>query len=405
MTLLPDYHHFDGRHWETGTICNALAYQGVTAPHTGLPYSEALLLGASGGVLMGYFSFAYHGHDPHVALLSRNTFAPVDTMLSRLGIVQHRRHANDAARGLRHLRSVLEEGLPALVWADAFSLPYTGLTGGDDTWANFPILVYGHDSVRDRVWIADRAAVGVTVTQAELETARARVKKDRFRILTIDPPDPAKLAGAVRQGIEDCLARYVTAPVKNAAANFGLAAFEHWAALLTTTTHRQSWSRVFTAGASLYAGLTSAYDYFGIGVVAAIRDRALYADFLDEAGVILNRPSLAGAADAFRACVPGWQALGEALLPDRIRPLGRVREILDRRRALFVERGGRSLVQRRRLDDRLAQIRGVMEDGFPLSPEGVRDLCADIAAQVRRVGELEREAYVALKAAMAGRGR
>jgi hypothetical protein len=65
---------FTGRHWETGSIHNALALQGIKAPHTDEPYSEALLLGVSGGIAFGYFTFEYKGHLPHVALLTRNTF-------------------------------------------------------------------------------------------------------------------------------------------------------------------------------------------------------------------------------------------------------------------------------------------------------------------------------------------
>jgi hypothetical protein len=44
--------NFNGRHSETGSIHNALALQGVTAPHTGEPYSEAFLLGVSGGIAL-----------------------------------------------------------------------------------------------------------------------------------------------------------------------------------------------------------------------------------------------------------------------------------------------------------------------------------------------------------------
>jgi hypothetical protein len=51
-----------GRHWETGSVCNYFAYRGVKAPHTGQPYSEALLLGVSGGSSWGIF-FAYKGYD------------------------------------------------------------------------------------------------------------------------------------------------------------------------------------------------------------------------------------------------------------------------------------------------------------------------------------------------------
>src|SRR5215216_7533459 len=78
----------NGRHWETGSIHNALALQGIKAPHTGEPYSEALLLGVSGGIAFGYFTFEYKGYLPHVALLTRNTFNPFSTILERLGIAQ-----------------------------------------------------------------------------------------------------------------------------------------------------------------------------------------------------------------------------------------------------------------------------------------------------------------------------
>lgn len=400
MTLLPHYAAFDGRAWETGTVRNALAYRGDLAPHTGQPYSEAMLMGVSGGLLMGYFSFAYSGHDPHVALLTRNTFDPLDTLLARLGVVQHRRHASDAAKGLKNLLDALDDGQPAIVWADAFSLPYNGLSEAADMWANLPILVYGHDAGRDRVWIADRAAVPLTVTPAELSRARARVKKDRFRLLTLDPPDPTKLASAVKLGLADCVKRYVEAPVKSAKSNFGLAAFEHWAQLLTTDRHRQSWSKVFPPGAALHAGLSSAYDRFGLGAVAAERDRGLYADFLDEASVILKRPALHKAAEAFRVCAPAWRALGEALLPDSVPELRATRALLDRRRRTFSEKGGRGLKQLQRVDAAKAEIRAGLARAFPLSPEATRALCADIAAQVRVVGHLERAAVEALRRAV-----
>ncbi|MCA9971464.1 MAG: hypothetical protein KC425_14665, partial [Anaerolineales bacterium] len=77
MTTLPTYNQFDGRHWETGTVRNFFAYRGVTAPHTGRPYSEALLLGVSGGLALGHFTFAYEGYDPQCNILTRNTFDPL----------------------------------------------------------------------------------------------------------------------------------------------------------------------------------------------------------------------------------------------------------------------------------------------------------------------------------------
>lgn len=143
MPILNNYQQFNGRHWETGTVCKFLAYTGVKAPHTGRPYSEALLMGISGGVVMGYFSFAYKGYDPQARILTRNTFDPLDTMLARLGVVQHRRHTTSPEKGVANLLDTLEGGEPAIVWADYFSLPYNAFPYDEGMWAMFPILVYG----------------------------------------------------------------------------------------------------------------------------------------------------------------------------------------------------------------------------------------------------------------------
>lgn len=134
-----DYRQFDGRQWETGSVANFLAHPGTKAPHTNKPYSEALLLGVSGGIVMGYLSFAYRGFDPHVAILTRNTFDPLDTMLSRLGIVQERRQTTNPDKGLENLLDTLDDGRPAIVWADAWSLPYNALAYAKNIWASFPL--------------------------------------------------------------------------------------------------------------------------------------------------------------------------------------------------------------------------------------------------------------------------
>ena len=121
----------NGRHWETGSIHNALALQDVRAPHTGQPYSEALLLGVSGGIAFGYFTFEYKGYLPHVAILTRNTFSPFATILERLGIAQDVRQTNKAEIAEKNLQNALDMGLFPILWADQFSLSYNDLEPGD----------------------------------------------------------------------------------------------------------------------------------------------------------------------------------------------------------------------------------------------------------------------------------
>jgi hypothetical protein len=401
MTILQDYAEFAGRHWETGTVRNFLAYRGVKNPYTGEPYSEAFLLGVSGGIVMGYFSFAYEGYDPHARILTRNTFDPLDTLLSRLGIVQNIRQTTKPEKGLANLVEVLESGLPAIVWADMFSLPYNALPYDEGMWANFPILVYGNDQAGDRVWIADRAHVPLAVTTTELAAARAWIKKDKFRILTLEPPDQQKLITAVQAGIWDCLRLYTEAPPKGKKDNFGLSAFHYWANLLTRPKNRLSWEKVFPAGLEMYAGLTSAFTDINIFGKEGYAERDLYADFLDEAAQILDRPGLKEAAEVFRRSAGLWDGFGTALLPDEIPALGEARRLMLERHETFLHQGNAGLAQIRAIDERLASIRRRLTGEFSLDPREVVTFREGLAERLLAIHDVEKQAVEALQEGIA----
>ncbi len=330
MTTLSTYNQFSGRHWETGTVANHLAYRQITAPHTGKPYSEAFFLGASGGAVMGYFSFAYEGYDPMARILTRNTFDPWTTMLSRTGVAQEIHHTAKPAKAVANLINVLEDGLPPIVWADMFTLPYNALDDDPGMWGMYPIVVYGYDEASDVVLIADRARLGLHCTTAELAAVRGRVKKDKHRLMTLEAPDESKLAAAATAGIWDCINLFTEAPPKGTKKNFGLAAFRNWADLLTNPKSRLSWAKVFPPGREMVAGLTSAYGDIRLFGKDGWADRDTYADFLDEAAVLLHKPALGDAATAFRQTVPAWQQVASSLLPDDVAGLGELRSLLAR---------------------------------------------------------------------------
>ena len=398
MPILAKYRQFSGRHWETGSVHNVLAYRGVKAPHTGQPLSEALLMGISGGLLMGYFNFAYEGYDPHIAILTRNTFDPLDTLLVRLGTVQHVMQTTNPAKGEKNLIDALDNGEPVIAWPDIFLLPYNGLTLDQGWWGGNPVVIYGYEA--DQVSIADRARVAVSVTPDQLAKARARVKKDRFKLLTLDPPNLDKLPVAVQQGIWDCLKRYVEAPVASAKNSFGFAAFQRWAEALIKPTLKYSWEREFPAGAKMYAGLTSTFERIGLCPGQEQAERDVYADFLDEATVILNKPALTDAAKLFRVSGRAWRELAQALLPDEVATFKEARELLTKRHALFIEQGGESLTERQQITQRLNAIRQAMDTHFPLTTEEVTALRAGLRECVLKIHDLEREAHAALQAAM-----
>ena len=400
MTILPDYDEFSGRHYETAAIRNHLAYRGYKAPHTGEPYTEALMMGVSGGAVMGYFSFAYEGHDPMCRILTRNTFDPLETMLSRLGFVQENLRTASPEKADEHLKEMLDSGVPALVWADAYSLDYNGRGEFPDMWMMTPILVYGLDAGTGEALVADRAAVPFRVSQEALLAARGRIKKEKHRLLTLSPPNPDKLVSAVQAGIWDCIRLYTEAPPKGTKNNFGLQAFLFWTELLTRPKHRLSWARVFPPGREMFAGLRGAYHSIHLFDGYRHAGRGLYADFLEEAALILKNEALSDAAARFRAAGESWDALGLALLPENVAPFKETRDLLERRDKLFVEQGAAALDEIRSCEQRLGEILDSMETDFPLTEAEAVSMCAGLAEQVLVLHDVEREAVQALTGAM-----
>ncbi len=400
MTVLKDYDQFLGRHWETGSVSNYYAYRGVTAPHTGRPYSEALLMGVSGGIVMGYFSFAYEGYDPMANILTRNTFDPWDTMLGRLGVVQNVKQTGISETGVKNLEETLAEGLPAIVWADMFSLPYNALPHDEGMWGMQPVVVYGYDRDAGQAWIADRSSVPLRVTPDELDAARGRVKKFKNRLITLEPPDPDKLPAAVRKGIWDCIKLFTEAPPKGSKNNFGLAAYRWWSELLTNPKARLSWEKEFPAGGKMYSGLTWAFNHINTFGNDGHAERDLYAIFLEEASQILGKLALQQVAEMFRDSARAWDELSTALLPDDVAELAETRQLMLRRHRLFLEQGSAALDDIQQVTARLAEIKAQVSESFAMDDAGVIAIREDISRHVMRIHDIEMEAVEELQAAM-----
>lgn len=397
MPLLKDFDQFEGLHWETGSLRNYFAHRGVTAPHTRQPFSEAMLLGISGGCVIGYFSFSYQGYDPQARILTRNTFNPMDTIFERLGIAQNIRQTTIPAKGRAALIDSLENGVPPIVFADMFSLPYNALSTDEPMWAMMPILIYGFDEDQDAVWISDRARVPLKITTEELERARARVKKYKFRQMTPDPPDPDKLPSAVRMGIWDTIKLYTEQPPKGSKNNFGFAALKRWADLLVKPKLPRSWEKEFPSGSKLYAGLTSAYHDINIFGKAGNAERDMYADFIEEASAVLDKPSLQYAAKLFRNSAQAWNALGNSLLPEIVPPFKETRELMLAKHNSFLTQGIAALEEIHAINARLSKIKSEVAADFPLDTAGVQDLQQNLRDKILAIHDIEEQAISSLQ--------
>ena len=404
MTVLADYTEFDGVHWETGTIRNVLAYQGVRAPHTGKPYSEALLLGVSGGAAFGYFLFDYQGSAPIISLITRNTFDPMEIICERLGISQTILQTYNPNKGWVNLVEVLEGGRPAIVWADTYSLPYNAFPHDESNWGMMPVVVYGIDSTQ--VYIADRSRTPLTVSLEEFEKARARIKKIKFRVVALDPPSERKLVLAVSSGLWQCIRLYTEKPPKGARHNFGFAAYRRWGEMLTNRRNPQGWARFFPPGMRLFAALAGTngvpgvygwIQHWGAGDGA---ERGMYADFLSEAAEILDKPRLKEAASHFRASQAAWRELSQAVLSEDTPLFKQTRDLLDRRHNLFIDRGMSALDEIQRVNRSLEEMRAEVVDDFPLTGGQVTLLFENMKASVQKIHEIEMEAITVMQNAL-----
>ena len=400
MLILDDYDQFDGLHWETGSLRNYFAYNGIIAPHTGQPFSEALLMGISGGITMTYIAFHYAGNEPYVRILTRNTFDPLDKIIERLGIQSNVRQTSTADKGVKNLLEVLESGSPAIIYADVFGLPYNAAPLNQGMWLMMPALVFGYDEVGDVVWIADRSRAPLTVTTETLTIARGRTKENKFRILTHEPPDNEKLKSAVQSGIQDCIQLFTQPPPKGSKHNFGFLAFEKWAKVLGKSNERNSWIKMFPPGDYMYAGLTSAFTDICIFGKEGGAERETYANFLDEASVILSLPALSEVGEKFRSSAQAWNDLANTLLPDEIKPFKETKDLMLRRHRLFLDEGTSALNQIQLIDDELISIKTHVSKGFPLDSKRVVDLRESIAEKVLAIRDIELDAVQDLEQAV-----
>jgi len=403
MAMLKNYDEFVGRHWETGTVRNALAYQGVKAPHTGKPISEALLLGVSGGIAFGYFTFEYEGYPPHLVLLTRNTFNPMDTMLERLSIPQDVYQTDSAKKGEANLLEVLEGNHPAIIWADMFSLPYYDLPYDENNWGMMPILVYGYEN--GVAHIADRAGRPFTVSADDLAKARGRVKQDEYRVVALEAPNWDRLSRAVTEGIEQSIRLFLEYPPKGKRENFGAAALQYWANMLTNTRNKQSWARYFEPGERMWLGLAGSVVQPGAyGFIKRepgnSAERGMYADFLDEAAIILKKPALNEAAAQFRQSESAWSALAEMMLPDDVPLLKEAKNLLNRKQAVFVEQGGDGLSEIRAINMRFAALQAEAAANFPLDEAQLTAFRERLSEQVLKIRDVETQAFNCLQAVM-----
>ncbi len=404
--IIDGYNQFGGINLETAAVRNVLAHHGVRAPHTGEPFSEAMLFGINGGIGASYFNFEYEGFGPtlFIGTTARyKTKSPdlLKGLLSRLGLPVIDQTTGSAQVGVKNLKAGLAAGAPVILFLSLGHLPYFVMEGMG-RGIEHAVVVFGYDEDAAEVFMADLANTPLTIQPETLAEARAYVARIKHRSLVIQPPEAEisseTLAAAVRAGIQACLTPLLDPP--NPSSNFGLNALAKWADLVADPRGKKGWARVFPAGPYLFQAQRQVFAYIEILGTGGSAFRGMYADFIEEAGRVLDNGAFKGIAAQFRAAAEAWTALAEVALPDAVPQFGELKTLARRKQALFLAQGQIALPEMEAIQAKEAAIIAAVDEAYPLDEAGAAEYYQALAEHIRQVYELETAAVTALQEAV-----
>ncbi len=150
----------------------------------------------------------------------------------------------------------------------------------------------------------------------------------------------------------------------------------------------------------MYAGLISAFEDISIFGKNGGADRTLYAQFLDEASILLSNPVLKEIANQFKESAEAWDVLAASLLPDEVPLFKETRTLILEKHQIFLKQGSRAMEEMRTIRDRLTSLRTLVGEEFPLNDSQAEELRFEIAKRVSVVKEIETKAIDDLRLAI-----
>ncbi|MCG8419652.1 MAG: BtrH N-terminal domain-containing protein [Proteobacteria bacterium] len=388
------------QHGETYALSGFLAAAGVVDPGTGEPFAEAMLLGIGGGLGAAYFVFEYKGHPPHLYIGTRvghqypYTADFATAVCSRLGVEIRVHEIGSKKTASKHLVRATDGGRAALVWTDMGSLSYWQIDEAQKGALPHVVLVTRIDQEANNAAVIDHSARPFSLPLGELVEARARLRKAKNRVIEIIPKQQVDdLCPAVHNGLVACVNSLRDgALVASAAGNFGLSALDKWAHLVNNPRDKKGWPRAFRPGIPLYTGLRQTYFWIEMAGTGGGAFRPMYADFLDRAAQLLDRPTLGDLAGEYRSLGDAWTELAEAALPETVSILAETRALLRQKHDAVRRRDSGWMQIIGTANQRLDQIEKQVESEFPLDDASINDLYADLERRLRDVTRRERDA-------------
>lgn len=385
--------HVAGRQPESATLRNVLIQRDACTSDL---CTEEILFGLGGGIGCAYFLFDMHGGHP-VYIGSRIHAKEGDTpyftlqMTEGWGATADVRHSSSPSAATKSLVKILNDGFTPIVWVEVTKLPYMFLSG--NPLAYHQVVVYGMEG--DDVLVGDLGDSVIRMSMEELTEARNSNYAPKFRTVVISE---ATAKPQLRETLSDRIRVTCSQMLEGLGiANFGLAALNKWAQMLTNTKNKKGWPNCFPGGPPLHGAMSTVFAQIELRGYGGSAFRGLYADFLDQAAGVLKKSALKKVAEQFRESEASWRAISDAALPDSIPLLKETREALTRRSVLI--RKPRTTAIDKELEslrDRLKQLHERSAKELSLSKADTLDLFGAISERVLETEKIERAAFTEL---------
>ena len=397
--------HFPGAHPETTALRIVATHAGVRDAD-GRPISEPLALVVGGGIGIGVFAFHYEKEAVSTFFVGgRHRWDDARGFLEdaarRLGLESTVVESGGARQAAARLDAAIAAG-PAVAWVDLAELGTRGYPADWSGGGYHVLVVYGRDPSTGDWLVGDLAPDPIAIAPDVLARARARIVKQRNRLMTVTPAVGAvdttglampDLTAAIKAGLRATVDGLRSPRTRN----FGLDALADWAARLDGR-GRDAWARTFPRGRRLFAGLTAIQRFVECYGTGGGLLRPLFAAGLDEAARTTGDDRLAAIGQRYAALGTAWSDLARAALPDEVPLLREARRIEAANARRYRERGPAALDEIRAANGRLAEIEAASAIDFPLGDAAAGDLLADLAARVRSIHAGETDALDELEA-------
>jgi hypothetical protein len=399
--------HFPGNVPATTALRILLTHRGIRAPHTGDPFSEGMLFGLAGGIGIGVFSFFYEKEDVATFFVAgRHQWHDDEAYLrNALDLFQLQPVVEETAgtkAAEQQLSEALEQHGLCAAWVDMAELPHRAMPGEWSGGGYHVVIVYDINRENGTAMIGDLTDDPITIPLADLARSRARIKKQKHRLLSVASGKPGQvsqnLGDLVRSGLQRCHDGLLHPTLPGAKNNARLEALEVWARRMHGSNDKaretESWERVFRPGPNLWRGLCSIHDFIENHGTGGGLCRPLFADFLHEAAEALSNPGLATLAEQYSELGQRWSELADAAMPGDVPAFREAKELQTRKAELLHEGAGPEAV--RAVWQRLGELSKEVREQFPLSDADCTDLRARLREQILRLYEGEVAAQAAI---------